>query len=719
MSSVLVLADDPPVPPSKPEKATLDAYSAAQAKAGRTPDAQVKLALWCEARGLSAERTKHLMLATLLDPANTAARGLLGLVAYHGKWLAPLEIARQVQKDPVNQGLLREYLIRRARTPDTSDGQWKLALWCEDHGLKEQATAHLYLVLKHDPGRDAAWKRLGFRKQGARWVRPEILAAEKAELEAQNRANKFWKPRLEHWRSELGSRDKSKRAEAEQALSQITDPRSVPMIWSVFARGDEAKQRSAVKLLGQIDAPGSSRALALLGLYGPSPDIRQRCTEILRRRDPREFAGILVATIRDPVKYKVRPVGGPGSQGVLVVEGNEADTQRRYSPPPAPIYIPAFNDTVFPDAFGQPVVYHPLGYYSLAEGQGLITELQARASFAGTIPSLMQQAGFGQAGRQVGQMIAAGQKATAAAGGSTAAAIMAAPPTAAASHGFDAVMPMVPYAQIPIGQMMAAAEATAYLAQQQLASDVKSLEELNASIAMSNSRAIVMLGEVSGRDFGSARTEWEKWLTDLQGYAYQSPPSPVDKPTIVEDVPISVVPSPPIVTTAIEGPIVAVPRFSCFGAGTVVWTLEGNRPIEQVRAGDQVLSQDTKTGQLSFQPVVTAYHNPPNATYRIELGGDSIVATGIHRLWKAGAGWVMARELKPGDRLRSATGVIEVTSVQTEQVQPVYNLQLAGGDSFLVGTKGVLAHDNSLVSPVEKPFDRVLPVGDQASAVGP
>jgi len=128
---------------------------------------------------------------------------------------------------------------------------------------------------------------------------------------------------------------------------------------------------------------------------------------------------------------------------------------------------------------------------------------------------------------------------------------------------------------------------------------------------------------------------------------------------------VSIVPQPPIVTGAIEGPIVNIPiprHQSYFGAGTLVRTLEGKRPIESLRYGDQVLTQNTATGVLGFQPVVTVYHNPPNATYRIDLGGESIVATGIHRFWKAGVGWVMARDLKSGDRLRTVSDIITVTS---------------------------------------------------------
>ena len=134
-------------------------------------------------------------------------------------------------------------------------------------------------------------------------------------------------------------------------------------------------------------------------------------------------------------------------------------------------------------------------------------------------------------------------------------------------------------------------------------------------------------------------------------------------------------------------------------------TIDGPRPIETLRFGDQVLSQNPKTGELKYHPLLAVYHNPPNATLRIELERDTIVATGIHRLWKSGRGWVMARELKPGDALRTLDGISVVKSVKKEKVQPVYNLRVAEGESFFVGKAGVLAHDNSLVEATPSPFD--------------
>ncbi len=99
-------------------RADLSTYQAAKAKVAHDADAQVKLALWCEAHGLSAERIKHLMLATLINPSNATARGLLGLVSNGEKWQKPEEVKSQLGNDPKAQETLQDYLRRRAATPD-------------------------------------------------------------------------------------------------------------------------------------------------------------------------------------------------------------------------------------------------------------------------------------------------------------------------------------------------------------------------------------------------------------------------------------------------------------------------------------------------------------------------------------------------------------------------------------------------------------------------
>ena len=102
---------------------------------------------------------------------------------------------------------------------------------------------------------------------------------------------------------------------------------------------------------------------------------------------------------------------------------------------------------------------------------------------------------------------------------------------------------------------------------------------------------------------------------------------------------------------------------------------------------------------------MTTFHNPPSSTVRIDVGGDSIVATGIHRFWRVGQGWTMARDLKAGDRLNLVRDEAKVVSVRPDEVQKVFNLEVLDDSDFFVGSIRALVHDNSIVPPVTKPFD--------------
>ena len=228
--------------------------------------------------------------------------------------------------------------------------------------------------------------------------------------------------------------------------------------------------------------------------------------------------------------------------------------------------------------------------------------------------------------------------------------------------------------------------------QQRLATDIQVVEATNAGINGLNARALDVLSAITGQDLGADQDTWKRWWTDQLGYAYQ-PSQPQIKPTYTSLV-TQPLPSPPHRHT------------SCFAAGTLVRTVDGPRTIESIRVGDRVLSQNTTTGLLGFQPVVAVYHNKPAETLRLAVGGEPIVATGIHRFWKAGTGWTMARELRAGDRLRVVGGVAEVQSAEADAVQPVFNFEVADNRDYFVGKQGMLVHDYSFVQPVLEPFDR-------------
>src|SRR5262249_43130299 len=159
---------------------------------------------------------KHLAIAVLADPKNAIARGLLGFIEHDGRWLQPDSLSKEIGDDASELARQAEYRVRRDRTPDNADSHWKLALWCEENGLREAAKAHFVQVVRLDPKREAAWSRLGYKLQGGRWSTPEQLAAEKEERELQKRADRQWKAQLEKWRGWL--REKRRRVEAENGL---------------------------------------------------------------------------------------------------------------------------------------------------------------------------------------------------------------------------------------------------------------------------------------------------------------------------------------------------------------------------------------------------------------------------------------------------------------------------------------------------------------------
>ena len=298
-------------------------YEAILKKTAETATAQIQLALWCEAHGMGPERDLHLQRAIKLEPGNALARGLLGMIAFKGQWTKPEQVEQATQSDPKFQAIFREYLNRRVHTPQKVDPQLRLAAWCAQNGLNEEAMVHYQAVTRIDPSRDIAWIKLGYKKNKDRWVKLDDLAAQKLELELQKKADSHWKTRLEKLREAIDSKAEARRLKAERELYEINDPRAVAMIWRTFGTGGEKSRLLTVTLLSQIEGPASSFWLAALALDKTSAIVRERAAAALARRDPRDVIGHLIGLIHRPYRYKVVPGTGPGSTGAPWLTAND------------------------------------------------------------------------------------------------------------------------------------------------------------------------------------------------------------------------------------------------------------------------------------------------------------------------------------------------------------------------------------------------------------
>jgi hypothetical protein len=135
----------------------------------------------------------------------------------------------------------------------------------------------------------------------------------------------------------------------------------------------------------------------------------------------------------------------------------------------------------------------------------------------------------------------------------------------------------------------------------------------------------------------------------------------------------------------------------CFAAGTEVMTIAGPRPIETLKAGDRVLAQDPKTGELEYKTVQERTLRMGAKVFKLKIGGETITATYGHPFWVVGAGWKVAGHLQVGDRLRGLEQDFAVETIEEARPTEVYNLLVTDHATYFVGTQRLLVHDDSQV----------------------
>jgi RHS repeat-associated protein len=138
-----------------------------------------------------------------------------------------------------------------------------------------------------------------------------------------------------------------------------------------------------------------------------------------------------------------------------------------------------------------------------------------------------------------------------------------------------------------------------------------------------------------------------------------------------------------------------------FGAGTVVVTRRGLIPIEQVVAGDEVLSRDMLTGEQTWQKVLIAYNSQHRDAIGLKVSAsdsgdaENIVTTSEHPFFVRGQGWTIGAMLRVGDLVESASGnVVRISGIeQLAAEQLAYNMQVAQFHTYFVGRQQLWVHN--------------------------
>lgn len=200
----------------------------------------------------------------------------------------------------------------------------------------------------------------------------------------------------------------------------------------------------------------------------------------------------------------------------------------------------------------------------------------------------------------------------------------------------------------------------------------------NRQIAMRNSRVSSVISEIADREIGTNPQALWNWWDDYNDTKYQAyKPERYRRNALTDRV------------LSYEEPR----QCECFVAGTQVTTLRGRRSIEQIVAGDLVLSRSVETGELAWKPVVRSTTRPPEKTLFVSVGDEEFRCTPGHLFWVSGRAWQKASELIEGDILHAAREPVVVTKVRESLVEPTFNLQVADFGNYFVGKNLVMTHD--------------------------
>ena len=137
--------------------------------------------------------------------------------------------------------------------------------------------------------------------------------------------------------------------------------------------------------------------------------------------------------------------------------------------------------------------------------------------------------------------------------------------------------------------------------------------------------------------------------------------------------------------------------LTCFVAGTMILTASGLVAIENIKAGDKVISTYPETMETSPKTVLETYIREVTTLVHLTVNGEEIVTTVDHPFYVNSRGFVKAGELAIGDELLDPNKnilLVENFDVElTDDSVKVYNFQVEDYHTYHVSGLGVLVHN--------------------------
>ena len=208
-----------------------------------------------------------------------------------------------------------EYDKKRHLFPDTVEGQWELAEWCQANHLNEARKTHLRRILELDPNHAGARSALGYSKFDGQWKTQDEVMTERGYVEYKGRwrlpqeieiieqerkddlALKAWFANLKRWRDWL---EGDRHDEAVKCIREIKDPLAVRAL-SQWLEKDEnqAVRILAAEALNNCNTGSAIKAIATSVLEDESQEVRLNSLDYLSDGNHPDVVAFFIEKLHD------------------------------------------------------------------------------------------------------------------------------------------------------------------------------------------------------------------------------------------------------------------------------------------------------------------------------------------------------------------------------------------------------------------------------------
>jgi len=143
----------------------------------------------------------------------------------------------------------------------------------------------------------------------------------------------------------------------------------------------------------------------------------------------------------------------------------------------------------------------------------------------------------------------------------------------------------------------------------------------------------------------------------------------------------------------------------CFLEGTLVHTVNGLIPIENIKTGDIVLCFDNVNNNMVKNKVANVFNNWTDRFIKIITDSEIINTTFKHLFWiDDEKKWVTAKELRIDMILKSHSSeniIIKKIDYHNSVELPTFNIEVEDHHNYFVGNQGILVHNDNKPSKFE------------------